>query len=123
MPLPIPRILLLACIMSEPLRSFCLACARFGRGDPVGELLAMVAAAPYFALYHAGAVLHARRCASACGMSGPLPAAAPAVCAPAVACFDTSLPILLYCCRELHMAFVLLGLLFTSCESHRDACQ
>ena len=48
-------------IMPDPLRSFCIACARFKAGDQVGELMAVAAASPYFVVYHVAVLLHARR--------------------------------------------------------------
>jgi hypothetical protein len=48
--------------MAAPqLNSFCIACARFAAGDGLGQLLALAAAAPYFAVYHTAVVLHSRR--------------------------------------------------------------
>lgn len=44
------------------LKAFCIACAKFQEGDALGEVLAVAAAAPYFAVYHAAVLLHARRC-------------------------------------------------------------
>lgn len=61
-----------------PLRAFCVACARFTAGDGLGELLAVAAAGPYFAIYHVAVLLHARRWArhrrrSAAGYRQPVP--------------------------------------------------
>ena len=47
--------------MEPPLKSFCIACARFGAGDQLGRALAMLATGPYFVIYHAGVLVHARR--------------------------------------------------------------
>lgn len=43
------------------LKAFCIACAKFQEGDALGEVLAVAATAPYFAIYHAAVLLHARR--------------------------------------------------------------
>ncbi|PRW56337.1 aspartate mitochondrial [Chlorella sorokiniana] len=43
------------------LKAFCIACAKFQEGDTLGEALAVAATAPYFAIYHAAVLLHARR--------------------------------------------------------------
>ena len=43
------------------LKAFCIGCAKFQEGDPLGEALAVAAAAPYFAVYHAAVLVHARR--------------------------------------------------------------
>lgn len=106
--------------MAERLSSFCIACARFAAGDQVGQFLAVVAAAPYFAHYHVAVLLHARRQATdamraPCAVPSP-PCAAPsplAVSLPPQRAFCTTLPPVR---RELHVAFVFMGMLLTTGE-------
>jgi hypothetical protein len=62
--------------MEAPLKSLCIACARYAEGDQLGKALAALATSPYFVIYHCAVLLHAR--------------------------------------RELHVAFVLIGLLLMS---------
>lgn len=47
--------------MEAPLKSFCIACARFASGDTLGQGLAVLATSPYFVIYHVAVLVHARR--------------------------------------------------------------
>lgn len=94
--------------MADRLSSFCVACARFTAGDNLGQLLALAAAAPYFATYHVAVLLHARRHAIAACESMPGPTK-PSRRLPRTSRYP-SLP----ACRELHMAFVFIGMLLTT---------
>lgn len=47
--------------MEAPLKSLCIACARYAEGDQLGRALALLATAPFGVIYHCAVLLHARR--------------------------------------------------------------
>lgn len=102
------------------LRTFCVACAKFHAGDRLGELLAVAATAPYFAIYHAAVLLHARRCGASAGLL-PLVRHRRLMTSGLTCCAPAGLPA--WRRRELHMAFVLAGLLLTSGECTARGCE